>query len=314
MIMNRMTDAVLEDQLMDENKRRKDTLMNTNRSCICLFLIALAFTGCTTAITHEMKDSAVKQTALWDKPGYVTIEDEGRLWVFEADSEDLAKFKEHGEPAKMVVLPGRGPNRMTLKGTDRDVMMEYMLTKPGYKVFLDDGRLWVFEAGSEDLAKFEEHGEPAKMVVLPGRGPNRMTLKGTDRDVMMKYMLTKPGYKVFLDEGRLWVFEAGSEDLAKFEEHGEPAKMVVLPGRGPNGMTLKGTDRDVMMEYMLTKPGYKVFLDEGRLWVFEAGSEDLAKFKEHGEPAKIVVRPGAGPNGMTLKSVDGAILDAYMAR
>ena len=121
------------------------------------------------------------------------------------------------------------------------------------------------------------------------------------------------GFRTFVEDGRLWVFKDGSEDLAKFIEHGEPAKIVVLPGKGPNGMTMKGTDRGVMMEYMLGKPGYRVFFEDGRLWVFEDGSEDLAKFIEHGEPAKIVVRPGKGPNGMTVKSVDGAIIDAYMA-
>ena len=183
----------------------------------------------------------------------------------------------------------------------------------GFRTFVEDGRLWVFKDGSEDLAKFIAHGEPAKMVVLPGKGPNGMTMKGTDRGVMMEYVLGKPGYRVFVEDGRLWVFEDGSEDLAKFIEHGEPAKMVVLPGKGPNGMTMKGTDRDVMMAYALAKPGFRVFIEDGRLWVFREGSDDLAKFIEHGEPAKIVVRPGKGPNGMTVKSVDGAIIDAYMA-
>ena len=166
---------------------------------------------------------------------------------------------------------------------------------------------------SADLAQFEEHGEPAKIVVLPGAGPRGMTLKGTERDVLLEYALAKPGYKVFVEDGRLWVFEEGSADLAQFEEHGEPAKIVVLPGAGPRGMTLKGTEREVMLEYALTKPGFSVIIEDGRLWVFRSGSDALAQFHEHGEPAKIVVRPGAGPRRMTLKSIDGATLDAYMA-
>lgn len=184
---------------------------------------------------------------------------------------------------------------------------------PGYTTILEDGRLWVFESGSKDLAKFLAEGEPAKIVVLPGTGPNGMTLKGTERQVMMEFALTKPGYKVFLEDGRLWVFEEGSAELAQFEEHGEPAKIVVLPGAGPRGMTLKGTERDTLLEYALTKPGFTVIIEEGRLWVFRSGSEALAQFHEHGEPAKIVVRPGAGPRGMTMKSVDGDTLDAYSA-
>ncbi len=291
--------------------------------CICLSVVS-AITGCASTSSPAKETAAAVSAAPanphaeklgteWDKPGYVTLLEDGRLWVFEEGSEDLKKFIEEGEPAKIVVLPAAGPNRMTLKGTDRDTMMEYMLTQPGFKVFMDEGRLWVFEEGSEDLAQFMEHGEPAKMVSLPGAGPKRMTLKGTDRDTMLEYALTKPGYKVFMDDGRLWVFEEGSEELAQFMEHGEPAKMVSLPGAGPRGMTLKGTDRDTMMEYALTKPGYVVVLEDGRLWVFQEGSQALKDFEQHGEPAKIVVRPGAGPRGKTLKSVDGSILDAYMA-
>jgi hypothetical protein len=122
-----------------------------------------------------------------------------------------------------------------------------------------------------------------------------------------------PGYTTIVEDGRLWVFETGSADLAKFLTEGEPAKIVVLPAMGPDGMTLKGTEREVMMEFALTKPGFTVILEEGRLWVFRTGSADLAQFHEHGEPAKIVVRPGAGPRNITLKSVDGGILDTYMA-
>ncbi|MEX2607856.1 MAG: hypothetical protein WD708_10965 [Kiritimatiellia bacterium] len=300
--------------------------MKTNLPLQLLFsAAAIAFTGCASPTmdpavsTAASAPASVKPAAHghapspYDIPGYTTIVEDGRLWVFETGSADLAKFLDEGEPAKIVVLPGMGPDGMTLKGTERDVMMEFALTRPGYKVFLEDGRLWVFEEGSADLAQFEEHGEPAKIVILPGAGPRRMTLKGTDRDTLMEYALTKPGYKVFMEEGRLWVFEEGSADLAQFEEHGEPAKIVILPGAGPNGLTLKGTDRDTMMEYALSQPGFTVIMEDGRLWVFRSGSEALAQFHEHGEPAKIVVRPAAGPRKMTLKSVDGGILDAYMA-
>lgn len=61
------------------------------------------------------------------------------------------------------------------------------------------------------------------------------------------------------------------------------------------------------------KPGFYVALDDGRLWVLREGSEELAQFLEHGEPAKQVVRPAAGPDGITLKAVDAEVLDAYMA-
>lgn len=61
------------------------------------------------------------------------------------------------------------------------------------------------------------------------------------------------------------------------------------------------------------KPGFWTKAHDGRLWVFRAGSKDLAAFQKSGEPARQVTRIGAGPNGMTLKSSDAAVIDAYVA-
>ena len=123
----------------------------------------------------------------------------------------------------------------------------------------------------------------------------------------------RPGFHVTLEDGRLWVFREGSAALAQFLEHGEPAKQVIRPAAGPGGITLKSIDGETITEYLLTRPGFWVKVEDGRLWVFREGSEELAQFLEHGEPAKQVVRPAAGPDGITLKSVDGETLDAYLA-
>ena len=61
------------------------------------------------------------------------------------------------------------------------------------------------------------------------------------------------------------------------------------------------------------KPGFYTQLDDGRLWVFQEGSKELQDFLAKGELAKHVVRPGAGPGGMTLKGPDGETLDNYMS-
>lgn len=63
-------------------------------------------------------------------------------------------------------------------------------------------------------------------------------------------------------------------------------------------------------EYNL--PGFVTEIEDGRLWVFKAGSKELDEFKKTGEPAKQFTNIGAGPNGMTIKSADQAILDAYL--
>ncbi|MBF0166686.1 MAG: hypothetical protein HQL45_03570 [Alphaproteobacteria bacterium] len=61
------------------------------------------------------------------------------------------------------------------------------------------------------------------------------------------------------------------------------------------------------------KPGYYTEVKDGRLWVFEEGSKDLEQFKKTGEPAKQYTKIGAGPDGMTIKSSDAKVIDAYMA-
>lgn len=61
------------------------------------------------------------------------------------------------------------------------------------------------------------------------------------------------------------------------------------------------------------KPGYVTEVHDGRLWVFHAGSTAYEDFKTKGEPAKVVTRIGAGPNGMTLRSTDASVIDGYLA-
>jgi hypothetical protein len=122
----------------------------------------------------------------------------------------------------------------------------------------------------------------------------------------------KEGFVLLEEDGRLWVFRDGSADLEKFRAEGEPAKQVIRPAAGVNGVTLKSTEAETIDEYLTTLPGWVTIMEDGRLWVFRAGSEDLEKFLAEGEPAKQVVRPLAGPYGLTMKGIDGEELDAYM--
>jgi len=63
----------------------------------------------------------------------------------------------------------------------------------------------------------------------------------------------------------------------------------------------------------LSKPGFYTEVRDGRLWVFREGSKELEAFKQHGEPAQQVTRVGGGPNGLTVKSSDAAVIDDYLA-
>ncbi len=114
-------------------------------------------------------------------------------------------------------------------------------------------------------------------------------------------------------DGRLWVFRAGSKELARFDKDGELAKHVIRPRAGPGGVTLKAPDADTILAYVARRPGFVTEVHDGRLWVFKAGAKELERFRKDGELAKHVVRPGAGPLGATLKAPDAETLDAYLA-
>ena len=124
---------------------------------------------------------------------------------------------------------------------------------PGFVVLGHDGRLWVFKRGSAAYALFESKGEPAKRVTLIGAGPDGKTLLGADKQVMQDFAdshkYTAPGFVTIAEDGRLWVFRAGSPHLASFIEKGEPAKRVTLIGTGPEGKTLLGSDKEAMQAY-----------------------------------------------------------------
>lgn len=123
----------------------------------------------------------------------------------------------------------------------------------------------------------------------------------------------KPGFVVLEDDGRLWVFREGSDDLAAFQESGEPARQVVRPLAAPGGVTVKSTGSATIDEYLTTLPGFYTQMEEGRLWVFKTGSAELDSFLQTGEPAKQVVRPLAGPFGLTIKAVASDVIDEYLA-
>ncbi len=125
----------------------------------------------------------------------------------------------------------------------------------------------------------------------------------------------KPGFYTEVDQdGRLWVFEEGSEDLKSFKEEGKPARQVRRPAAGPNGVTVISTEMETITAYIVAKPGFYTEIDQdGRLWVFEEDSDDLKRYKEEGKPARQVRRPAAGPLGITVISTEMETIDAYLA-
>ena len=61
------------------------------------------------------------------------------------------------------------------------------------------------------------------------------------------------------------------------------------------------------------KAGFEAHVENGRLWVFQANSPELAAFKAQGEPAVSVSRIGEGPEGMTVRSHSQEVIEAYLS-
>ncbi|MDZ7750977.1 MAG: hypothetical protein U5S82_04795 [Gammaproteobacteria bacterium] len=233
--------------------------MTFTRTALTL-LIAAAITGCNAnsapkeAPKATRTDAAHTQASVsFDKPGYVTEVHDGRLWVFEADSKAYKDFKTTGEPSKIVTRIAAGPNGMTVRSTDGAVIDGYLLSKPGYVAEVHDGRLWVFEADSKAYKDFKTTGEPSKIVTRIAAGPNGMTVRSTEGAIIDGYLLSKPGYVAEVHDGRLWVFEANSKAYKDFKTTGEPSKIVTRIGAGPNGMTIRSTEAEVIDGYLAAK-------------------------------------------------------------
>ncbi len=194
-------------------------------------------------------------------------------------------------------------------------------THPGFRVYEEDGRLWVFREGSDALQGFLAKGEPAKRVTRIGVGPDDKTVMSDDGETIDAYLAATryavPGYSVEIKDDRLWVFETDSGAYAEYQETGEPAKRVTRIGQGPHDLTVIGPDGETLDGYIATarygRPGFATFIADGRLWVFREGSQELAEFRDVGEPAKRVTRIGSGPDERSIIAPDGETIDAYMA-
>lgn len=260
------------------------------------------------AVTEE-----ASETDRFDKPGFYTYPDGERLWVFRHDAKELQKFVDSGDLGKRVVIPRAGPEGRTVKAPDRETVIEYMAQKPGFETRMKEGRLWIFRAGSKNVTTFDAGGEPAKRVTFVKQGPLDTTLMAFDRAVLDDWRVFKRGFTTQMDDGRLWVFHEDSKELDRFKRTGDLGKRVVMPGAGPGGMTIKAPDRETVQAYLAAMDGFYTQIEDGRVWVFRPNTKELEEFRSKGEPAKHVIRPKAGPLGMTIKAPDTETANAYLA-
>tara|TARA_Y100000589_G_C27085455_1_gene601537 strand:+ start:255 stop:1034 length:780 start_codon:yes stop_codon:yes gene_type:complete len=237
--------------------------------------------GCETAQTTSTANAeSTKVTAHqdpFDKPGFKTEIEDGRLWILK-DGEEMSE--------KHISLIGAGPAGMTIRALSKDTASEYMAAKPGFHTELEDGRLWVLKDGEE---------KAEKRISFIGAGPMGMTIYGQSKDTVVEYLGTKPGFETKMIDGRLWVFKDG-------QAHSE--KHITLIGAGPLNTSIKALDRETAQEYMAAAPGFKTDIVDGRIWVFAPG-------QTHSE--KHITLIGAGPMNMTVKAIDRATASKYLA-
>ncbi|MFN4278009.1 MAG: hypothetical protein ACK4FJ_17070 [Ferrovibrio sp.] len=60
------------------------------------------------------------------------------------------------------------------------------------------------------------------------------------------------------------------------------------------------------------KPGFYTHVHDGRLWVLKSGDKEIDLVSKNQEPKVVVTRIGEGPNGMTIKSNDGKVIEDYL--
>ena len=142
-------------------------MLNCGIKHIALLLVSsLMLMGCQTDSSSNETDAK----PLYAKPGFVTIEEEGRLWVLKPGEEPSEKH---------VTLVGAGPDGMTLKALERDTALLYIATTPGFKVEIEEGRIWVLKPGEK---KSEKH------ITLVGAGPMGMTIKALNKETAEEYI------------------------------------------------------------------------------------------------------------------------------
>lgn len=231
----------------------------------------------TTAAVNADTSKVAAMHSPYDKPGFKTEIEDGRLWVLKPGEEPSEKH---------ISLIGAGPVGMTIRALDKKTALEYLVAKPGFETEIEDGRLWVLKDGEE---------KDEKRISFIGAGPMGMTIYAQSKDTVIEYLGEKPGFKTEVEDGRLWVLKSGE---VPSEKH------ISLIGAGPLGVTLRALDKQTALEYLTAVPGFETMIKDGRLWVLRDGQK---------ESEKHITLIGAGPMGMTVKALDRQTANAYLA-
>jgi phosphate transport system substrate-binding protein len=191
----------------------------------------------------------------------------------------------------------------------RREFLRYIFSKQGQLDVARSGYLPIGEKTARQALKSVGVEPATGSSDEPGPAPRPGTV--SRRPTAPKTLVARDGFALREDAGRWWVFRTGSKPLNAFDREGPPEQHVTRLHAASFGVTLKAPDLATLEEYLATEPGFVCKYETGRLWIFRAGSKDLAEYQKNGELAKHVTRPRAGPRGLSLKSPDADTLDAY---
>ncbi len=77
-------------------------------------------------VTLKAPDGQTLDEYLVARPGFVTLFEAGRLWVFRSGSKELAEYKKNGELAKHITRIHAGPGGVTIKAPDAETLDGYL--------------------------------------------------------------------------------------------------------------------------------------------------------------------------------------------
>jgi len=189
-----------------------------------------------------------------ESPSGVFTVRQGRATWLAADRDAAEALAAEGGPEKHATRIVSHQGRvMTLKAEDPMLFEAYLGEKPGYTVRLIDGKLWVFEEGSEALAAIEAGGSP------PGDHATRVqavkgavrTYKAAEAETLTGYLASTKDHAAMVIDGQLWIFDPASEAYEAAHEGEVPEKHATrIMSLGGKVMTLKSPDADVLSAYV----------------------------------------------------------------
>ena len=122
--------------------------------------------------------------------GYVKIEKEKAVWVFMANDATLEDFKAGKELAKHVTKMKNQDGEIKIyKAPDSDTLKGYLAMKPGFVTRVQEGYLWVYKLGSEELVKALKGEELAKHTTsMKNVNGQIITFKAPSKEVIDGYL------------------------------------------------------------------------------------------------------------------------------